>query len=66
VLIAIGSLVMAWLAVSIVVGPLLHLATNGRVFNDAGINTLVAAVVIVFGGLIYRDVLRRERPVSEP
>jgi hypothetical protein len=44
--IAIGSVVMAWLAVSItgLAGP------------------IAVVVVLVLGGLIYQDILRRERP----
>ena len=49
--IAIGSLAAAWLVISLVGGVLLP--TGGMV---AGL------VTVVLGGLIYRDILRRERP----
>ena len=63
VLIIIGSLTAAWLVVSMFAFPLLQ-AVLGRpdVQRDPAISTLVGIVVIVLGGLIYRDILRRESP----
>ena len=52
--IAIGSLVIAYLCVALVAGAipqLLGTATN-------------AVVTIVLGGLVYRDIVRRERPAT--
>ncbi|MFL5680906.1 MAG: hypothetical protein ACJ77B_09935 [Chloroflexota bacterium] len=51
--IVIGSVVMAYLAVSLVGGVLL----GPSVFR----NPLVGVVVVVLGGLIYGDIMRRER-----
>lgn len=52
--IALGSLVIAYLALSLVAG----------VFFGAGVATSpwLAFAVIVFGALIYLDIIRRERP----
>ncbi len=49
--IAIGSIVAAWLVISLFGG-----ATMG--------SALVGLAVVVLGGLIYRDIIRRERPAS--
>ena len=54
--IAIGSLVIAYLAVSLVAGMLLG--------SSAGRNPLIAVVIIVLGGLVFADIIRRERPKS--
>ena len=54
--IAIGSLVMAYLAVSLVGGVLLGPA--------AVRSPLTGLVIVVLGGLIYEDIVRRERPKS--
>lgn len=51
---ALGSLVIAWLAVSLVAGTLLGTAVLG--------NKLVWLVTLVLGGLIYQDIIRREQP----
>jgi hypothetical protein len=51
--IAFGSLMIAWLAVSVVAGPLFGTAAFG--------NALIWLITIVLGGLIYRDIMRRER-----
>ena len=51
---AIGSLVIAWLAVSLVAGVVFGRASVG--------NAIVYVVVLVLGGLIYRDIVRRDRP----
>ena len=51
--IAIGSLVAAWLVISLVGGALLPF-----------IGALVGLATVVLGGLIYRDILRRERRTS--
>jgi hypothetical protein len=51
--VAFGSLVAAWLAVSLVWGLLLpSTGTTG--------SGLVGLVTVVLGGLIYRDIIRRE------
>lgn len=50
--IAIGSLVIAWLAASLVAGPLL-----GPTASDS---ILLGLVIVILGGLIYRDIIRRE------
>jgi CBS domain containing-hemolysin-like protein len=66
--IAIGSLAAAWLVISLVGGMLLPVF--GLPFRplDPG-STLFGAVLVdvitlVLGGLIYRDILRREQPRS--
>jgi hypothetical protein len=51
--IAIGSLVIAWLAVSLVAGPLLGPTASG--------NILLGLVIVILGGLIYVDIIRRDR-----
>ena len=51
--IAFGCLMIAWLAVSVVAGPLLGTAASG--------NALIWVITLVLGGLIYRDIMRRER-----
>ncbi len=62
--IAIGSLVAAWLVVSLVGGLLLPF--TGIPFRplDPGTTTtgtaFVGIVTVVLGGLIYRDIIRRE------
>jgi hypothetical protein len=48
----IGSLTIAWLAVALVAGILFGKASVG--------NPIVVTVVIVVGGLIYREIIRRE------
>jgi hypothetical protein len=48
----IGSVFMAWLAVSLVAGVLFGKAAVG--------NPSVAILVLVVGGLIYREIIRRE------
>jgi membrane associated rhomboid family serine protease len=51
--IAIGCLVAAWLSVSLVAGVFLGSGATG--------NALVGLITLVLGGLIYRDIIRRER-----
>jgi hypothetical protein len=51
--IAIGCLVAAWLAVSLVSGVFLGSAASG--------NWLAGLITVVLGGLIYQDITRRER-----
>jgi uncharacterized membrane protein len=51
--IAIGSLVIAYLAVSLVAGALLG--------QSAQSNPVVVGVIVVLGGLVYLDIMRRER-----
>ena len=66
--IAIGSLVAAWLVISLVGGILLpfvgvpYRPTDPEATRTA--SALVGLVTIILGGLIYRDILRRERPAS--
>jgi hypothetical protein len=55
--IAVGSLVIAYLAVSLVGGLLL-----GWGSKDA---TLTLLVAVVLGGLVFADIARRERRGSE-
>lgn len=52
--IAIGSLVIAYLAVSLAAGIVLG--------PSAYQSPLIAAIVIVLGGLVFADIIRRERP----
>lgn len=54
--IAIGSLVIAYLAVSLVSGLLLGQAAQS--------NPLVGGVIVLLGGLVFADIMRRERPRS--
>ncbi len=54
--IAIGSLVIAYLAVSLVAGIVLG--------PSAYQSRLIAVIVIVLGGLVFADIIRRERPKS--
>jgi len=51
--IAIGSLVIAWLAVSLVAGVLIGADSFG--------NSLIVLVTLILGGLVYQDIVRRER-----
>jgi len=51
--IAIGSLVIAYLGVSLVAGVLLG--------QSAQSNPIVVGVIVVLGGLVYADLMRRER-----
>ena len=63
--IAIGSLVAAWLVVSLIGGALLPLVGVEFRSLDPGTSTaggaVVALVTVVLGGLIHLDILRRER-----
>jgi hypothetical protein len=52
--IAFSSLVIGWLAVSLVAGVLFRRASAG--------NAAVAIIAIILGGLIYADIIRRIRP----
>lgn len=52
--IAIGSLVIAYLAVSLVAGLLLA--------PSAQSSPLVGGVIVLLGGLVFADIMRRERP----
>jgi hypothetical protein len=54
--IAVGSLVIAYLAVSLVAG--IFLGPVGRE------SPLVGAVIVVLGGLVFADIVRRDRPRS--
>ncbi len=51
--IAIGSLVIAYLAVSLVAGVLLG--------QSAQTNPIVVGAIVLLGGLVYADIMRRER-----
>jgi hypothetical protein len=51
--IALGSLTIAWLAVSLIGGAVLGTAASG--------NALVGLVTLVLGGLVYQDIIRREQ-----
>jgi hypothetical protein len=66
--IAIGSLVAAWLVISLVGGILLPFVGVPFRPGDPGTTTtgsiLVGLITVVLGGLIYRDILRRERRPS--
>jgi hypothetical protein len=65
ILIAIGSLTMAWLAVGLVGGLLLQVVTgSGAAWSDPRLAGLITVTFIVLGGLIYRDILRRETPTG--
>jgi hypothetical protein len=55
--IAIGSLVIAYLAVSLVAGVFGAMAAS---------SWIVALITIVLGGLIFVDIVRRERPTVDP
>jgi hypothetical protein len=69
VLIAIGSLVAAWLAVSITTFPVVALLGGGPApWTNPTVASFVAVAVIVLGGLIYRDIMRREQrtPADRP
>jgi hypothetical protein len=48
----VGSLTIAWLAISLVAGVVFGPASVG--------NPIVGLAVIVLGGLIYREIRRRE------
>jgi CBS domain containing-hemolysin-like protein len=66
--IAIGSLVAAWLVMSLVGGFLLPFAGVPYRPTDPGAtgsgSAIVGLVTLILGGLIYRDIIRRERPAS--
>jgi hypothetical protein len=67
VLVAFGSLVAAWLAVSITVFPVLALLGGGGApapWTNSIVMSFVTVAVIVLGGLIYRDIMRREQPAT--
>ena len=51
--IAIGSFVIAWLAISLVAGVLLGEAASR--------SELAGFAALILGGLVYVDILRRER-----
>jgi len=66
--IAIGSLVAAWLVMSLVGGFLLPFVGVAFRPTDPGAtasgSAIVGLVTLILGGLIYRDILRRERRPS--
>ncbi len=66
--IAIGSIVAAWLVISLIGGALLpFLGVAFRPFDPAETppgSAFVGLATVVLGGLIYRDIIRRERPAS--
>jgi hypothetical protein len=63
--IALGSLVIAWLAVGLVGGVFLPLfgvtPTTAHDLTPGTGNVVMTLVVVVLGGLIYRDIIRREQ-----
>jgi CBS domain containing-hemolysin-like protein len=66
--IAIGSLVAAWLVMSLVAGVLLPFIGVPYRPTDPGAtatgSAIVGLVTLILGGLIYRDIIRREQPAS--
>ena len=62
-LLVVGSLVIAWLAMSVLVLPLGLLGIGPA---EAAGNPMVAAGTLVLGWLIYRDIVRRERREPAP
>ena len=52
--IALGSLTIAWLAVSLLAGVAWGSGASG--------NALIWLITVLLGGLIYQDIMRRERP----
>jgi hypothetical protein len=66
--IAIGSIVAAWLVISLVGGVLLPFVGVPFRLTDPGAtasgSAIVGLVTLILGGLIYRDILRRERRTS--
>ena len=51
--IAIGSMVIGWLAVWLVAGVVLGSNASG--------NVLIGLIALALGGFIYQDIMRRER-----
>jgi hypothetical protein len=51
--IAFGCIVAAWLIVSLISGMVLGTGASG--------NALVGLITLVLGGLIYREIIRREQ-----
>ena len=66
--IAIGSIVAAWLVMSLVGWALLPFVGVSFRPTDPGVtasgSAIVGLVTLILGGLIYRDIIRRERPAS--
>jgi CBS domain containing-hemolysin-like protein len=66
--IAIGSIVAAWLVMSLVGGFLLPFVGVPYRPTDPGATAsggaIVGLVTLLLGGLIYRDIIRREQPAS--
>jgi hypothetical protein len=66
--IAIGSLVAAWLVISLVGSALLpFIGVAFQPLDPAATamgSALIGLATVVLGGLIYRDILRRERRTS--
>jgi len=66
--IAIGPLVAAWLVLSLVGGFLLPFVGVPFRPTDPGAtgsgSAIVGLVTLILGGLIYRDIIRREQPAS--
>ncbi len=56
--VAFGSLVIAYLAVSLVAGVLV-----GR---SAESDPIIIVAIVVLGGLLYEDIMRRERRRAPP
>jgi CBS domain containing-hemolysin-like protein len=66
--IAIGSFVAAWLVMSLVGWALLPFVGVSFRPTDPGATTsgsvIVGFVTLILGGLIYRDIIRRDQPAS--
>jgi membrane associated rhomboid family serine protease len=66
--IAIGSIVAAWLVISLVGAVLLPFVGVPFRSTDPGAtassSAIVGLITLILGGLIYRDIIRRERRPS--
>ena len=58
--VAIGSIVIAYLAVSLIAGVLLGQSAQ----TNPIVVVVVVVVIVVLGGLVYTDIMRRDRKVS--
>jgi hypothetical protein len=62
----IGSLTVAGLIVSMFVVPWLRAATGSTdPGGDPGLSGIATIVAVVLGGLIYREIVRRESPGTQ-
>ena len=55
--VAIGSIVIAYLAVSLIAGVLLGQSAQ----TNPIVVVVVVVVIVVLGGLVYADIMRRDR-----